>query len=96
MKILGGIPVKVNRPENHNPSALICEARINADSFITCVKPLNDGPCQMEYYSGENYVIGSNARSYSRIYSEENIPGVYSGLYNALKEFTEKYYRESL
>jgi hypothetical protein len=81
-----------NSHENHNPEYDILEGYIDGDTFITYAKKVkgdNVGKESMEYYSGENYVVGSKKKSLSKNFKEDNIPAKYKPYWNKLKEMYE-------
>lgn len=67
------------------------EAKIDNDTKIT-YGYYTDGALKgkefMEYYRGENYVAGSNAKSLSRKYMSEEIPLKYRIAWGKLKQWT--------
>jgi len=81
----------IKEAKYHNPDYLIVSTPIDADSFITCCKPVNGGDYKMEYYRGENHIVSSKLKSYSRIYSEDQIPLKYKDIYKRLREFTDEW-----
>ncbi|MEK6879772.1 MAG: hypothetical protein AABY22_09205, partial [Nanoarchaeota archaeon] len=88
----GGVTVgklKFNSHKNHNPECDILEGVIDSDSFITYgiyVNGENNGEEFMEYYSGENYVVGSKKRSSSKNFTVDKIPAKYKSAWSKLKE----------
>ena len=78
--------VVIRKPENHNPDYFIAELQIDNDIKITCAKSLKSKECVMEYYKGENYVVDSKAKSYSKVYREPQIPEKYKSVFLTLKE----------
>lgn len=72
---------------NHNPHCDILQLKINWDSFITYCVDINTGIECLEYYSGENYVVGSTLKSQSRMYPVNQIPKKYKVVWNGLKEY---------
>lgn len=81
-----------NSHQSHNPEYDILEGYIDGDTFITYAKKVkgdNAGKESMEYYSGENYVVGSKKKSLSRNFEENNIPAKYKPYWNKLKEMYE-------
>jgi len=92
------IKTKFNSHKNHNPSADILEGHLDKDSYITYVVYIKDagrakaGEEFMEYYIGENYKLGSNKKSHSRVYSVDKIPSKYKKAWDKLKsEYNEKH-----
>jgi hypothetical protein len=89
------VKTKFNSHKNHNPYTDILEGKIDNDSFITYyvnVKGKDIGKEGMEYYSGENYVAGSNKKSSSRNYSVDQIPAKYKKAWDELKlEYNQKH-----
>ncbi len=88
----GFIKTQFNSHENHNPDTDILEGHIDSDSFITYaidVNGKNKGKESMEYYSGENYVVGSKKKSSSRHYEADKIPAKYKPLWLELKSIYE-------
>lgn len=87
------IETKFRSHQSHNPYTDILEGKIDKDSFITYyinVKGKDVGKEGMEYYSGENYVVGSNKKSVSRNYSIDQIPSKYKKAWDKLKlEYNE-------
>ena len=79
--------VKFNSHENHNPQCDILELKISRDSFITYGIHLEKGEEFLEYYAGENYVVGSSQKSTSRYYVAPNIPKKYLEVWRGLKEY---------
>lgn len=78
--------------KTHNPSCDILEGTIDDDCYITYVIEVNGpkkGQEAMEYYRGKNYVVGSRARSYSRIFSPANIPVKYYTRWQLLRSIYE-------
>lgn len=87
-----------NSHKNHNPSCDILELQINNNSMITFGIYVNDtdknkkGDKFMEFYSGQNYVVGSTQKSYSRMFAYPNIPKKYIKQWIELKNiYVEKY-----
>lgn len=90
---------KFNSHKNHNPSYDILEGHIDADSFITyalCISGENKGKELMEFYTGENFVVGSKKKSYSRVYSPDKIPAKYKTDWLALKSMYNKEHAEKM
>lgn len=90
------VRTKFNSHENHNPDYDIMEGYIDRDTFITYAIKLNGdnaGKESMEYYTGGNYVVGSNKKSSSRHFEADKIPSKYKAQWLALKELyeSEKY-----
>ena len=87
-----------NSHENHNPSYDILEGYIDGDTFITYVvgvKDENKGNESMEVYSGQNYVVGSNKKSHSRVYKVDAIPEKYKSAWLDLKKrYEAKEYKD--
>lgn len=69
---------------------------IDKDSFITYgyyFEGCNKGSEFMEYYHGENYVVDSKAKSYSRMFPKvDEIPLKFRKLWGKLKQFAQKEY----
>lgn len=83
-----------NSHKNHNPHCDILEGKLDGDSFITYYIELKTGNEGMEYYKGENYVVGSNKKSFSRIFkSEQEIPTKYRELWEVLKKTYQTCYK---
>ena len=90
METIGNI--KIKSPLDHNPSFWIAEIPLDKDSVMTCAVHIETGDALMEYYRGENYVLGSTERSYSRVYQDEKkIPLKYIGKYRLLKSILADY-----
>lgn len=94
--IVNFIKTKFNSHKNHNPNYDILEGYIDKDSFITYAVKVtgeNIGKESMEYYTGENYVVGSKKKSSSRHFDSDKIPVKYKSSWLKLKELynTEKY-----
>jgi len=70
----------------NNNNYIIAEGRVEVHRFITCTYNKKTKEYFMEYYSGENYIVSSTERSYSRIYKESKIPAKYRDGYLQLKE----------
>lgn len=89
--------VVFNSHKVHNPSCDILGGRLDEDIMITyCVyvKGPKTGSELMEYYSGENYVLGSNKRSFSKVYHDvEKIPAKYKAFWQELKAIYEADYK---
>lgn len=84
--------VTLNAAENHNSDCDILQAQISPDEMITYIHTVNTVTAAivgasrgMEYYRGENYVKGSNKRSYSRMYQRAAIPKKYRAAWDELK-----------
>ena len=77
--------LKFNSHLNHNPECDILQLAISQDAFITYCINLKTGVESMEYYSGSNYVVNSNARSHSSHYQQNQIPKKYKAVWNGLK-----------
>lgn len=93
------IDFKFNSHKNHNPSADILQGHLDKDTFITYGIYVKDSGSKkvgdefMEYYSGENYNVGSTKRSSSRVYSPDKIPAKYKAAWEELKAKYEKEYK---
>lgn len=81
-----------NSHTEHNPEYDILELKISRDSFITYTLNLNTKEESLEYYAGENYVVGSTLKSTSRHYQQPVIPKKYRKVWSALKEHYKKHY----
>lgn len=67
--------VKYNPHYLHNPHCNIIEGHLDADSFLTYGEYVTDANVKfVEYYSGENYVVGSKKPSYSRCWLTVDVP----------------------
>ncbi len=84
--------LKFNSHKVHNPHCDILELKISNDSFITYCIDINTKEECMEYYVGENYVVNSTLKSYSRHYVKQLIPVKYKAVWNALKEHYKNNY----
>lgn len=83
-----------NSHKSHNPYFDILEYQLNNDMFITYTVSISTPMVEiMEYYSGENYNVGSNLKSYSRTYKKENIPTKYKEIWDQLKEIYNTEYK---
>ncbi len=90
-----GDGIKFNSHTNHNPNCDILEGKIDSDSFMTYgIYVLGDKKGQefMEYYRGENYVVGSTKRSHSNYFAVNNIPSKYKDAWEELKKIYETRY----
>ncbi len=80
------LEIKADRRERN----LIIEGHISKDAYITYGVYLT-GPDIfkefMEFYSGENYKVGSSAKSFSKFYTADEIPLKYKERWNYLKEY---------
>lgn len=93
--------LKFNSNTWHNKECDILEGHLDSDSFITYgiyVKDSASGKHKvgdefMEYYKGENYVVGSKSRPHSRAFGVENIPAKYKAKWNELKAIYEEKYK---
>lgn len=85
-----------NSHTNHNPDCDILCANIDQDTIITYCLNLKTNLQSMELYIGENYVVGSAKKSYSRIYTTVNIPMKYLKNWCALKVKYEKEYNNKV
>jgi hypothetical protein len=84
--------VTIKSPEFHNPDYVIAESKIDADTLICASRCIKTGNFVYEVYSGENYVVGSTKRSYSRSYKEfRKLPGKYQLDMNLLEGVAEQY-----
>lgn len=79
--------LKFNSHLSHNPKCDILELKISQDAFITYCKELSTGKESMEYYCGENYVVGSSLKSNSRHYQENEIPKKYTHVWRSMREY---------
>jgi hypothetical protein len=90
--IKGFKKIVFNSNKDHNPEYDILEGHINDDTFITYYKKVkgeNVGAEGMEYYTGENFVVGSNLKSFSRNYEASKIPKKHKAKWLKLKEAYE-------
>lgn len=90
------VRLKFNSHKKHNPNYDILEGHLDKDSFITytiAVKGNNVGKESMEYYGGQNYVVGSNKRSSSRHYNVSDIPEKYKSSWLELKRLYNLNYK---
>jgi hypothetical protein len=76
-----------------NPTMTIYQVKIDNDTMITLGR-FKDHSQFTEVYTGENYVVGSEKRSYSRIYKGDdfskllqNAPAKYAKHLVELKQF---------
>ena len=85
----------------HNPSCDILEGYIDKDTTITYgiyVEDYKDadggiikkGTEFCEYYSGENYNVGSKKKSYSRMWYADAIPVKYKALWTLLRSLYQE------
>jgi hypothetical protein len=92
------LEVKFNSHKNHNPYTDIVEGKLDKDTMMTyCITVKDDGKIpigteSMELYIGDNYVLGSTKKSYSRHYAVDKIPSKYKKLWLELKELYETKY----
>lgn len=96
-EIIGFKKIYFNSHKNHNPDTDIVVGRIDDDSEMTYhigVKGKDKGIEGMEYYKGENYVVGSNKKSSSRNYPKDQIPEKYKKAWKILKNEYETKYKE--
>jgi hypothetical protein len=69
----------------HNTNAEIVRGEIDKDSYMTYYKDKHTGVEGMEYYTGKNYKVNSDKKSYSRNYSPDKIPKKYKESWDFLK-----------
>jgi hypothetical protein len=92
--------LKFNSHKNHNPSADILEGHLDNDTFITYGIYVKDSGSKkkgdefMEYYTGENYKVGSSKKSNSRVYGPDKIPAKYKAAWEELKAKYESEYKQ--
>ena len=65
------------------------------DSNVTILKDIQPGEEFMEMYVGENYNIGSNKRSYSRMYYAAEIPVKWKDTWKMIREYYQSNLRNS-
>ena len=88
-----------NSHKNHNPSCDILEGHLDSDTYITYgIYVKDDGSRKvgdefMEYYTGENYKVGSSKKSNSRVYGPDKIPAKYKATWEELKSKYENEYK---
>lgn len=94
------INFKFNSHKNHNPYCDILEGHLDKDTYITYGIYVKDSSAEwkkgdefMEYYTGENYKVGSNKKSSSRLYAIDKIPAKYKAAWEELKAKYEKEYK---
>jgi len=93
------IDYKFNSHKNHNPSCDILQGHLDKETYITYgiyVKDVSSkkaGQEFMEYYTGENYNVGSSKKSNSRYYEPDTIPAKYLAAWNELKSKYENEYK---
>ena len=66
---------------NKYTEQMICYTRVRDNGVFREV---------VEIYSGENYVLGSKKRSYSRVYTMDNIPKPHERIVDILKTILSK------
>ena len=98
MKLLENFSkVHFNSHKNHNSECDILEGHLDNDTMITYIINVNGpdkGKEEMEYYTGSNYVAGSNKKSFSRHFSSDQIPNQFKADWLKLKElYNSKYKR---
>jgi len=86
--------LKLNRPEDHNPDCMIVEHNISNDVKLAVSITLKTKVPLFEYYSGENYMPKSKKKSYSRVYSRNNIPATYKTQFRNLERFCRHFLTE--
>lgn len=89
--------VKFISHTEQNPEVDFLQGNIDNDSFMSYfinVSGSRKGEEGMEYYKGENYVSGSKEKSYSKVYSEKDIPSKYKKAWNELKREYESKYKD--
>lgn len=85
------IKLHFNSHGDHNDQCDILEGHLNTDSMICYGIYIKDGATAkkgdefMEYYSGENYAVGSKKRSKSNHYTVDKIPAKYKAAWLNLK-----------
>jgi len=93
------ISFKFNSHKNHNPCCDILEGHLDKDTFITYGIYIKDdgskkkGDEFMEYYTGENYKVGSTKKSNSKAYTVDKIPSKYKAAWEELKSKYEAEYK---
>jgi hypothetical protein len=94
------IDFEFNSHKNHNPYCDILQGHLDKDTFITYGIYIKDdgtrrkaGDEFMEYYTGENYNVGSSKKSNSRVYSVDKIPAKYKAAWEELKAKYESEYK---
>jgi hypothetical protein len=93
------INFEFNSHKNHNPCCDILQGHLDKDTFITYgIYVKDDGARKkgdefMEYYTGENYNVGSSKKSSSRAYTVDKIPAKYKTAWEELKAKYEAEYK---
>jgi hypothetical protein len=93
------IDYQFNSHKNHNPDCDILQGHLDSDTFITYGIYVKDSGSRkvgdefMEYYTGENYNVGSSKKSNSRVYGPDAIPAKYQAAWNELKSKYENEYK---
>lgn len=86
---------------DHNPCCDILEGHLDKDTFITYgIYVKDDGSRKvgdefMEYYTGENYMVGSSKKSNSRVYEPSKIPAKYKAAWEELRTTYQNEYKGS-
>lgn len=96
--IINFLEYEFNPHTKHNPYADILAGKIDNDTEITYgiyVKGKDAGEEFMEYYAGENYVVGSNKRSKSNMWKPQEIPAKYKNAWESLKQKYETEYKNN-
>lgn len=87
--------------KTHNPTADILQRQLDRDTQVTYVINVKDSGSQkkgdefMELYVGSNYSPGSSKRSYSKLYTPDQIPAKYRSIWNELKDKYNSELKES-
>jgi hypothetical protein len=93
------IDYKFNSHKVHNPACDIIEGHLDKDTYICYGIYVKDSGSKkagqefMEYYTGENYKLGSLKRSNARYYEPDTIPAKYLAAWNELKSKYENEYK---
>lgn len=83
--------------KTHNPTADILQRQLDRDTQVTYGIYIKDSGSRkngeefMELYVGSNYSPDSTKRSYSRLYTPDQIPAKYKSIWNELRD---KYHSE--
>jgi hypothetical protein len=87
--------VVYNSHQVHNPSCDIVEGHLDGDSFLTYGEYVNNPNVKfIEYYSGENYVVGSKRRSHSRHWLLGEEPKKWSAHVAELRKLYSQNYKQ--
>jgi hypothetical protein len=76
----------------HNPDCDIIEGHIDVDTTLTYgvyIKGPRKGQEFCEYYTGRNYCLQSQKRSYSRMWAVDKVPVKYAKLWKLLRSVYE-------